>query len=228
MAVTAVMNQSAAVNTATKSSSGLGDNVEDLMNNFMTLLVAQMQNQDPTNPMDNNQLTSQLTQFQTASGVQQLNTSLNAMGALVSGMQQMDASQWIGRQVLTEGESTISNAEDGNRGGAFSVGSDADTVSVILTDSQGNVYTAEMKNVKAGVHQFTMDDLTNFQPADPSTVEDGSFKVSYSVSNADGSTPEIVSLKKSKVESVAFTPSGALLQLGLAGTAMLGDVYLVE
>ncbi|HEY3590931.1 MAG TPA: flagellar hook capping FlgD N-terminal domain-containing protein [Buttiauxella sp.] len=226
MAVSAVMNQS--VPPAAKSSNGLGDNVEELMNNFMTLLVAQMQNQDPTNPMDNNQLTSQLTQFQTASGVQQLNSSLNAMGVLVSGMQQMDASQWIGRQVLTEGDSTISNAEGGNRGGAFSINSDADTVSVILTDAQGNVYTADMKDVKAGVHQFTMGDLTNFQPADPSTVEGGSFKVSYSVSNADGSTPEIVSLKKSTVESVAFSPSGALLQLGLAGTAMLGDVYLVE
>lgn len=227
MAVSAVMHQSSNAST-TKSSNSLGDNVEDLMNNFMTLLVAQMQNQDPTNPMDNNQLTSQLTQFQTASGVQQLNTSLNAMGALVSGMQQMDASQWIGRQVLTEGESTMSNAKGGSLGGAFSISSDADTVSVILTDAQGNVYTADMQDVKAGVHQFTMDDLTNFQPADPSSVEDGSFKVSYSVSNADGSTPEIVSLKKSTVESVAFTPSGALLQLGLAGTAMLGDVYLVE
>ncbi len=228
MAVSAVMNQSSNV-SATKSSNSLGgESVEDLMNNFMTLLVAQMQNQDPTNPMDNNQLTSQLTQFQTASGVQQLNDSLNSMGMLVSGMQQMDASQWIGRSVLTEGETTISNVEGGNQTGGFSINSDADNVSVVLTDAQGNAYTAEMKDVKAGVHQFTLDDLTNFQPADPRTVEGGSFKVSYSVSNADGSTPEIVSLKKSKVESVAFTSSGALLQLGLAGTAMLGDVYLVE
>ncbi|WP_435946152.1 flagellar hook assembly protein FlgD [Dryocola sp. BD586] len=227
MAVSAVMNQTSAPG-ATKSSNGLGDNVEDLMNNFMTLLVAQMQNQDPTNPMDNNQLTSQLTQFQTAAGVQQLNSSLNAMGTLVSGMQQMDSSQWIGRKVLTEGESTISNAEGGNQEGAFTISSDADTVSVILTDAQGNVYTADMKDVKAGVHQFRMEDLTNFQPADPGTIEDGSFKVSYSVTNADGSTPEIVSLKKSTVESVAFTPTGALLQLGMGETAMLGDVYLVE
>ncbi|NIY48694.1 flagellar hook assembly protein FlgD [Cedecea colo] len=227
MAVSAVMSQNSSAD-AIKSSNSLGGNVEELMNSFMTLLVAQMQNQDPTNPMDNNQLTSQLTQFQTAAGVQQLNASVNSMGLLVSGMQQMDASQWIGRHVLIEGESTMSNVEEGNQRGGFSISSDADTVNVILTDAQGNVYTAELKGMKAGVHQFTLGDLTNFQPADPRTVEDGSFKVSYSVSNADGSVPEIVSLKKSKVESVAFTPSGALLQLGLAGTAMLGDVYLVE
>ena len=227
MAVSALMNDNNVARTSSGSNS-LGDNVDDLMNNFMNLLVAQMQNQDPTNPMDNNQLTSQLTQFQTPAGVQQLNGSVNSLGMLVTSMQQMNATQWVGHKVLTEGDTTMSTADGGNREGAFSINNDADTVSVILTDAQGNVYTAEMKDVKAGVHQFNLDDLTNFQPADPSTIADETFKVSYSASNADGDTPEIVSLKKSTVESVSFTPTGALLQLGLNGTATLGEVYLVE
>lgn len=225
MAVSAVMNDNSVARTSSGSNS-LGDNVDDLMNNFMNLLVAQMQNQDPTNPMDNNQLTSQLTQFQTAAGVQQLNGSVNSLGMLVTSMQQMNATQWVGHKVLTEGDTTMSTADGGNREGAFSINNDADTVSVILTDAQGNVYTAEMKDVKAGVHQFNLDDLTNFQPAAPGADE--TFKVSYSASNADGDTPEIVSLKKSTVESVSFTSTGALLQLGLNGTATLGEVYLVE
>lgn len=56
MAVSAVMNNNATSAPAAKNSNTMGENVDDLMNNFMTLLVAQMQNQDPTNPMDNNQL----------------------------------------------------------------------------------------------------------------------------------------------------------------------------
>lgn len=225
MAVSPVTNTGGA---ATRSGNPMGNNVEDLMNNFMTLLVAQMQNQDPTNPMDNNQLTSQLTQFQTAAGVMQLNNTVNAVGMLVTSMQQMNATQWVGRNVLIEGDTTISNTEGGNQSGAFSVNSDTDTVKVVLTDAEGNAYTAELKNVKAGVHQFSMDDLTNFQPTDPREIEGGVFTVSYSANNADGSTPEIVSLKKALVESVSFTPTGAVLQLGLDGTAMLGEVYLVE
>ncbi|CAD5358481.1 Flagellar basal-body rod modification protein FlgD [Enterobacter cancerogenus] len=225
MAVSPVTNTGSA---AARSGNPMGDSVEDLMNNFMTLLVAQMQNQDPTNPMDNNQLTSQLTQFQTAAGVMQLNSTVNAVGMLVTSMQQMNATQWVGRNVLIEGDTTISNTEDGNQSGAFSVNSDTDIVKVVLTDAEGNAYTGELKNVKAGVHQFTMDDLTNFQPTDPREIEDGVFTVSYSATNADSSTPEIVSLKKALVESVSFTPTGAVLQLGLDGTAMLGEVYLVE
>lgn len=225
MAVSPVTNTG---DTVSRSANPMGDSVEDLMNNFMTLLVAQMKNQDPTSPMDNNQLTSQLTQFQTAAGVMQLNSTVNAVGMLVTSMQQMNATQWVGRNVLIEGDTTFSNIEGGNKSGAFSVNSDTDIVKVVMTDAEGNVYTAELKNIKAGVHQFSMDDLNNFQPADPRQIEDGVFKVSYSATNADGSKPEIVSLKKSQVESVSFTATGAVLQLGLDGTAKLGEVYLVE
>ncbi|EOA2962417.1 flagellar hook capping FlgD N-terminal domain-containing protein, partial [Yersinia enterocolitica] len=102
MAVSPVMSSS---NTSANESKSGGNSVEDLTDSFMTLLVAQMQNQDPTNPMDNNQLTSQLAQFNTASGVQQLNTTLNAVGSLVTSMQQMNAADWVGRRVWIEGDS---------------------------------------------------------------------------------------------------------------------------
>jgi len=207
-----------------------GSNVEELMNGFMTLLVAQLQNQDPTNPMDSSELTSQLTQMQTAAGVAQLNNTVAAVGMLVTSMQQMNATQWIGRDVLIEGDSVISNTEGGNQMGAFSIAEDADVVNVVLTDAAGNAYTAELTDVKAGVHQFSIDELTNFQPSDPREIEGGEFTVSYSVpaSSETGTAPAIVSLKKATVEGVSFTPSGALLELGDAGSAMLGQVYQVE
>lgn len=205
-----------------------GASVEDLTNNFMTLLVAQMQNQDPTNPMDNNQLTSQLAQFNTASGVQKLNNTLNNVGTLVTSMQQMNASQWVGRTVLTEGVPVISMNDGGNKKIAFSLNNDTDKVAIMLTDSQGYSYRTELKNVKAGVHQYNLDELSDFQPDGPYSQSDNVYKVSFFASNEDGASPDIVALKENKVDSVSFTPTGAVLQLGLSGTATLGDVYLIK
>jgi flagellar basal-body rod modification protein FlgD len=219
-----------AMNRDAGSTTTSGNGVEDLMNGFITLLVAQLQNQDPTNPMDNSELTSQITQMTTAAGVAQLNNTVSAVGMLVTSMQQMNATQWIGREVLIEGDSVISNTEGGNQTGAFSIAEDADVVHVVLTDSAGNAYTAELRNVDAGIHQFSMDDLTDFQPSDPREIEGGKFTVSYStpVNSETGTAPSIVSLKKGTVEGVSFTPSGALLELGDDGSAMLGQIYQVE
>jgi len=205
-----------------------GTSAEDLMNNFMTLLVAQMQNQDPTNPMDNNQLTTQLAQFNTASGVQQLNSTLNSVGTLVTSMQQMNAAEWVGRSVLVEGTSVVDTSADTEASQSFAFAlpdSDADTVNVTLTDKEGNAYQASLQNVKAGTHSYTLADLHDFQPSAP---PEGTYTVSCSASNNSGDAPDIVALKKASVESVSFSASGALLQLGIDGTATLGNVYEIE
>lgn len=205
-----------------------GSGINDVTDNFMTLLIAQMQNQDPTNPLSNNELTSQLAQLNTASGIQDLNKTLNGVAGLVSGVQQMSAVEWIGRHVFIEGETTVSTLEEGNKEFAFAVNNDVDKVTVTLTDSEGNAYTAQIKEAKAGVNKYTLDDLTDFQPSDPREMEDKSFKVSYSASNEDGSVPDITSLKKAKVESVVFSTAGAILQLGLDGTTQIDYVYGIE
>ncbi|QLA68114.1 flagellar biosynthesis protein FlgD [Enterobacter pasteurii] len=227
MAVSPVMNNSS---TTTSSSSSLsGTSAEDLMNNFMTLLVAQMQNQDPTNPMDNSQLTSQLAQFNTTAGVQNLNTTVNNVGTLLSSMQQMNSAEWVGRKVLVEGTPTITPSGDGNKNFALSVDSDSDVVGVTLTDTAGTTtYTGTLTNVKAGVHQYSLQDLSNFEPGSADDLPDGTYSVSYTVANKDGTAPSVVGLKTAMVDSVDFTQAGSVLQLGMDGTATLSDVYRIE
>jgi len=233
MAISPVMgsNQNKYINANNnrKSSSALdGTSSADLLDNFMTLLVAQMKNQDPTNPMDNNQMTSQLAQFNTAAGVEKLNDTLNSVGTLVSSMQQMNSSAWVGHQVMIEGKPVINNSDEegANKTFSFSLNNDADRVQVTLTDSQGNAYRAELKNVKAGVRTYSLDDLKNFEPAEPPVG--ARYDVSFAATTSSGDAPNIVALKKAKVESVAFSSGGALLQLGLDGTATLGQVYEIE
>jgi len=210
--------------TATSATS-TGSSIEDITNNFMNLLVAQMQNQDPTNPMDNNQLTSLMAQFNTAAGVQQLNSSLANVGTLVNSMQQMNAAQWVGRSIYVEGDTNVAGNDDVF---AFSLNNDVDKVSVVLTDSTGKSHIADIKDVKAGVHRYTLEDLSGFQPDEPGFDNGETYKVSYIAANQDGSAPKIVSLKHAKVDSVSFNLSGAVLQLGMGGSATLGQVYLIE
>lgn len=210
------------------NSRSLGNTSDELLNSFMTLLVAQMQNQDPTNPMDNNQLTSQLAQFQTAAGIEQLNSTVLGVGALVNSMQQMNAADWVGRTVLIEGKPVVSTSEDGNQEFSFSLGSDAEKVTVTLTDDEGNAYVGTLKDVKAGVNTYSLDDLTDFQPTDPREQADTTFTVSYSAMTESGDSPKIVELKRAQVESVSFSQYGAVLHLGIDGTAMLGEIFLVQ
>ena len=225
MAVSPVMNSGS---SSSPTSTGTGSSAADLSQSFMELLVAQMQNQDPTNPMDNNQLTSQLAQFNTAAGVEKLNSTLGDVGLIVNSMQQMNAAQWVGRTVYIEGDSTVSNKEGGNKDFGFSLDSDADKVTVTLTDEQGNASTADVKGAKAGPNKYSLDDLENFKPSDPTVDETSIFKVTFTASNENGSVPKVTSLKKGTVESVSFTNGGAQLQLGLDGTAPIGKVYLIE
>lgn len=227
---TSASTTSASTTSASTTSGSVSTNssASDLLDNFMTLLVAQMQNQDPTSPMDNSQLTSQLAQFNTAAGVEQLNSTMNSMGVLVSGMQQMNSADWVGRDIMIEGDPVVSTADGGNQKMGINLGSDADEVTVTLTDSAGNAYTAKLKDVKAGVHQYSLDELEDFQPGDPRDQADTKFTVSFSATNESGDTPEIVALKPAKVQSVAFTASGAELQLGIDGSASLSDVYLIQ
>src|SRR4051812_35941700 len=87
---------------ATTGDSG-ADSVQGQTDKFMTLLVTQLKNQDPLNPMDNAQLTSQLAQLQTVTGVNKLNETLNTLKASYQSSEAMQATSLIGHGVLVEG-----------------------------------------------------------------------------------------------------------------------------
>ena len=70
----------AAINAAAKSASTTSTSaVDEQQNRFLKLLTTQLKNQDPLNPMDNAQMTSQLAQMSTVSGIEKLNTTLNSL-----------------------------------------------------------------------------------------------------------------------------------------------------
>jgi len=78
---------------------------EETQNRFLSLLVAQMKNQDPLNPLDNAEVTSQMAQLSTVQGIENMNASLEAMAASLGANQMAQAANLIGRGVLVPGNS---------------------------------------------------------------------------------------------------------------------------
>ena len=104
MSVAVTMNDpsNAGVKAATGNSSLTGSNAADLQSSFLTLLVAQLKNQDPTNPLQNNELTTQLAQISTVSGIEKLNTTLGSISGQIDNSQSLQASTLIGHNGGTQ------------------------------------------------------------------------------------------------------------------------------
>lgn len=77
--------------------------VEELgSEDFLALMIAQLENQDPTNPMDNMSMMNQLAQFGTVGGIQDLNESFGGLSATLTGSQAVEAAAMVGRAVATD------------------------------------------------------------------------------------------------------------------------------
>ncbi|MBB1199712.1 flagellar hook assembly protein FlgD [Enterobacteriaceae bacterium 89] len=212
--------------SATNASSGslTSSSASDLQSSFLTLLVAQLKNQDPTNPMDNSQLTSQLAQISTVSGIEKLNTTLGSVSGQISSNQSLQAASLIGHGVMIPGSVVLSGANSDGKASTTPFGVEltqaADKATATITDSTGKVIrTLDLGGLTAGVHTFTWDGTA----ADGSTVPDGAYNVSIAAST-NGTQLVAQPLKFALVQGVTKGSSGNLLDLGTYGTTTLDEV----
>ena len=140
-----------------KSEATDSSKAQEAQDRFLTMLMAQMKNQDPLNPMDNAQMTTQMAQINTVSGIEKVNTSINSLASQFSQMQVMQGTSLIGHDVLTSGNRmTIDNAQGK---GAFTLDSKANQVTMeVRTVGGALVDTQEMGGLNAGTHQFAWND----------------------------------------------------------------------
>jgi len=134
--------------------------IAGLQDRFLKLLVTQMKNQDPLNPLDNAQVTSQLAQISTVSGIDKLNATLNSMSSSFLASQSLQASGLIGHAVLAPGNSMLLQSGGGAAG--MDLAQAADHVSVTIRDSAGQIIkTIDMGAQDAGIHTFPWDGSTD-------------------------------------------------------------------
>lgn len=187
---------------------------------FLKLLVTQLQNQDPLNPMDNAELTSQMAQINTVTGLEKVNQSVQSMHASFLQMQALQGASLIGRDVTVEG-SQLSAVAGGKLEGGFSLAGPADTVQVEILNPAGQVVdTLQLGAQDSGRHGFDWD-ASKLDSAAGYT-----FRVSAKLGSADvAATP----LMRDRVSAVALDgTNGLMLSLEHSGDVPYGDIHALN
>lgn len=171
---------------------------------FLTLMTAQMKNQDPFDPVDNTQMVAQMAQFSSLAGISEMNTTLQAIAAKLGATSTTDLVSWVGRTVLTEG-STAYPRTDGTLGGVIELGADAAEVNVVIEGPNGEI----LKNVSLGAAskgqiEFEWDGSTDTGE----DAGDGPFKIRVAAQNADGGAVTAKPLVWAPVTAVAMGSDG--------------------
>lgn len=192
---------------------------EDQQNKFLTLLTTQLKNQDPLNPMDNAQMTSQLAQISTVDGIERLNATLTAMMGSSSTTQALQAAALVGHGALVSGKS-LSLSEAGAIGG-FDLATSADRVKIEIKDANGNVVnTLTLEDQNGGVQNFVWDGKNSDGTAMP--VGSYTFNVTAIQGNSD---VKVDALQFGYISGVVRNSSGDLgVDVGSYGRFTLDDL----
>ena len=212
----------ASSSSSTSSTSATGaQSASDLQNTFLTLLVTQLKNQDPTNPADSSQMTSQLAQINTVTGIGQLNTSLSSLATQLSAGQQTQAALLIGSNVLAAGNNmTVSSGKSSSFG--VQLASDVSDLQIVVKNSSGQIVnTLDLGAQGAGVVP-----VTGWTPVDSkgATLADGTYTITAQ-GTINGQQATATTLSASQVQSVVQMSGGAPgLKLSNGSTVALTGV----
>ena len=188
---------------------------------FLKLLVAQLKNQDPLNPMDNAQITSQMAQISTVSGIDQLNTTLQSMAVSFSADQSLQATAMIGHRVLAPG-STL-QLDNGSATGGVDLPQAADKVVISIKDASGQLLQkVDLGAQAAGVVGFQWDGAVDSGAA----AAPGSY--SFAVEAVQGANKiDATALALGLVSGVTQGKSGVSLNVNGMGALPLSDIKQV-
>lgn len=207
---------------------GSTDSVSADTDKFMTLLVTQLQNQDPLNPMDNAQMTSQLAQLQTVTGVNKLNTTLESLKSSYQSSEAMQATNLIGHGVLVAGSGVT--LASGKAVLGVELGSDADNLKVVISDAKGNeVETMDLGAQKAGVLPLAWNGVPDPTKLDssgkPVTLGDGNYTFKVVATRGGANLTDAKGLSFDSVASVTTNSTdGVKVNLSGKGTLTLADI----
>ncbi len=190
----------------------------DPQDRFLKLLVTQMQNQDPLNPLDNAEVTSQLAQISTVTGIDKLNDTLQLLLSDIEESRTIEAAALVGRNVLVPG--TTMSLENGAAIAGIELPQSVDKLSVTILDSSGiAVRTMDLGAQTAGTNTFAWDGVTDSGTA----AANGDY--SFAVSATQGDKEITAStLALGSVSSVSPGEHDAVLDMGRLGFIGFSDV----
>jgi flagellar basal-body rod modification protein FlgD len=210
---TAASTASTASSSSIASASDAGS-----QDRFLKLLVTQLKNQDPLSPMDNAQLTSQIAQINTVSGIATLNTSVQQLSSQFLQMQSLQGASLVGKDVIVPGSKL--DIANGVAQGGFELTSAADAVKVEVMSPAGRVLdTLNLGAQSSGMHSFDW----------ASGNYDNTSNLGFRVTATSGSTPlASTALMRDKVNAVSTAGDALMLQLQNSGTVAYNTVKAIN
>ena len=182
---------------------------------FLTLLLTQLQNQDPFNPMEDTEMTAQLAQYSQLEQLANLNTNVTSMAGYIQAQNQFQTLTLIGKDVLAQ--SNLLSVTDGKVDTTATLEVDASCkIQLYVVDSSGNqVRSYDWGLTQAGTYEFVWDGKNN----SGAKVPDGVYEFQVTAANTAGEvmTSGITPVINGRVSSVSFDESGQpIIHLGYA------------
>jgi flagellar basal-body rod modification protein FlgD len=206
---------------------------------FFALLTQQLAYQDPTKPVENDQMIAQMTNFTMADGIGQLNESFKGFAESMSSNQALQASSLVGRSVLTQSDEIVFTGDTLARGN-IELDKAATRMQVRIENEKGElVQSFSVDNPKIGKNEFLWDGTYLESGSGSAAVVDGElservkagvYKVKVDVSYTDGKTASLPVNVYTPVASVSMNGTGGGIMLNLIGlgAVKLGDVLEVS
>ena len=191
---------------------------------FLQLMIAQLENQDPTKPMDQMAFMSQLAQFTQVSGIQELNESFSGLTETLTGQQALQASQMVGRSVSTNSNvgnlSVLGTSNDGNpvmrMSASVDLGNNASGGSFFVKDMSGQLVFSGTLPAGSGTLPVVWDGID----AEGNALPPGQYRISAEVER-NGANQAASVFAHEQVVSVAIG-AGNTVTLNLANGQSLG------
>ena len=176
---------------------------------FMEMLVAQMQNQSPTNPMDTNKMTSQMAQLNSVEQQVKTNELLQQLVSSRQGQNQVQAASLLGRSAWVEGSGL--RVDDGQSSANYRVNlEESRNVRVSIADSNGQeVHSETLGELSAGTHEFSWDGKLSTGEAAPA----GEYQVRVTEVGEQNPQPLPTHVQRT-IEEVRFADGGTKVSLG--------------
>ena len=179
--VSAVASSTGTTSTAKTST----EDTEDLYNTWITILATQLQNQDPTDPVDATQFTSQLISLASLEQQSLTNDTLSSVLESVEALQADGAFNYLGATVTAVGQTAP--LTDGSATWLYSLPSEAQEVTLTVTDQDGTTIYETEGETSAGTHTLTWDGTTD----DGDIAEDGAYTLTVTAVDESGEEIEV-------------------------------------
>lgn len=178
---------------------------------FMTLLLTQMKNQDPTNPLKSHEMAAQLAQFTTLEKLNNINEGIDGLRKDQQPSHNFEALSFIGKSITTDNSKVSRLDKDAHHDIRFTLPGDSQKVTLTVKDAEGKpVRSLEFKNLKAGKNELDWNGMTD--EGTPAPI--GDYTVAFEAVGSNGRKLFVETKTEGVISGVNFTPHGPQLLVG--------------